>query len=106
MVDEPMGVGASTPPVIAQTSPLAVIRLHGHNDSKWDSRLATAAERFQYAYPVEELQPWVEAALFLSREAEMVHVLMNNCFGGEAVRNAALFGELLRGRGPEAQVLH
>ena len=31
VVDEPQGFRSSTPPVVASTSPLAVVRFHGHN---------------------------------------------------------------------------
>jgi hypothetical protein len=31
VVDEPQGFPSSTPPLVASTSPLAIVRFHGHN---------------------------------------------------------------------------
>jgi uncharacterized protein YecE (DUF72 family) len=38
VVDEPQGFRSSTPPVVTSTSPLAVIRFHGHNARPTRSR--------------------------------------------------------------------
>jgi hypothetical protein len=51
-VDEPQGYSNSIPPVLAATSDLAVIRLHGHSD-QWESH--DIQERFRYRYDGDEL---------------------------------------------------
>ena len=56
-VDEPQGYPSSIPPVVAATSDLAVVRLHGHSD-KWDAK--SVQERFRYRYGDEELAKWAE----------------------------------------------
>ena len=54
-VDEPQGYPSSIPPVLAATSDLAVIRMHGHSD-KWDSK--SIQEKFGYRYSDGELDEW------------------------------------------------
>jgi hypothetical protein len=38
VVDEPQGFHSSTPLVVASTSPLAIVRFHGHNADTSDTR--------------------------------------------------------------------
>jgi uncharacterized protein YecE (DUF72 family) len=94
-VDEPQGFPSSTPPVVACTSELAVLRLHGHNAETWEKPNITAAERFRYLYSEDGLRGWVGPILALGRTAERVHVLMNNCYRDYAVRNARQLAALL-----------
>jgi uncharacterized protein YecE (DUF72 family) len=94
-VDEPQGFPSSTPPVVASTAQLAVIRLHGHNAETWEKPNITAAERFRYLYSEDELRGWVQPVRTLAENAEQVHVLMNNCYRDYAVRNAWQMAALL-----------
>lgn len=95
VVDEPQGFRSSTPPVLACTAPLAMIRFHGRNAANWERRGISAAERFRYLYSEEELRAWVPAARELARRAQRVHLLMNNCYRDYAVRNARQLAMLL-----------
>ena len=52
-VDMPQGYPSSIPPVLAATSDLAVIRMHGHSD-KWTSK--EISEKFGYRYSDQELE--------------------------------------------------
>jgi uncharacterized protein YecE (DUF72 family) len=56
VVDEPQGSRSSTPPIVASTSPLAVIRFHGHNAETYEKPNISAAERFRYLHTEEELK--------------------------------------------------
>ncbi|HUQ41324.1 MAG TPA: DUF72 domain-containing protein [Candidatus Limnocylindrales bacterium] len=94
-VDEPQGFPSSIPPVAAATAPLAIVRFHGRNAENWKKPGLTAAERFDYSYPKPELAEWLPKIRRLEEEAEEVHLLMNNCYGDKAVRNAADLGALL-----------
>jgi uncharacterized protein YecE (DUF72 family) len=94
-VDEPQGFASSVPPVVATTSDLAVVRLHGRNAATWERHAGTAAERFAYRYSDEELAEWVPRVSELARGATEVHVLFNNCYRDYAVDNAATFMRLL-----------
>lgn len=93
VVDAPRSSGLPT--LLEVTSGLAVARFHGRNDSTWQSRAATAAERFRYLYSEEELSEWAKKALHLARMASSVHLLMNNCYQDYGVRNAAQLASLL-----------
>jgi uncharacterized protein YecE (DUF72 family) len=77
------------------TSPLAVVRFHGHNAETYEKPNISAAERFRYLYTEEELKGWVAPIRRLAEEADQVHVLMNNCYGDYGVRNARQLAELL-----------
>ncbi len=94
-VDEPQGFKSSVPPVMASTASTGVLRMHGHNDSMWNARTKTAAERFDYLYERSELREWVPRIEMLAEEAREVHVLMNNCYRDYSVRNAREIGEML-----------
>ena len=98
IVDEPQGFKSSTPPVVARTSELAMLRFHGRNLSTWEARVKTTAERFNYLYTDEELKPWAGEALKLSEEADAVHVLWNNNYRDYPIRNARQFASLLQER--------
>jgi uncharacterized protein YecE (DUF72 family) len=91
-VDMPQGYKSSIPPVLAATSDLAVVRFHGHSD-KWTSK--DIYEKFGYRYSDEELKQWVPKLEQLSRETAQTHVLLNNCRGDYAQRNAQTLIDLL-----------
>jgi uncharacterized protein YecE (DUF72 family) len=91
-VDMPQGHRSSIPPILAATSDLAVVRFHGHSD-KWTSK--NIYEKYGYEYSTTELQSWVPKLAKLSRETAQLHVLMNNCRGDSAQRNAAELRKLL-----------
>jgi uncharacterized protein YecE (DUF72 family) len=97
-VDEPQGFPSSIPPVAAVTAPLAIVRFHGRNAENWKKPGLTAAERFDYLYPKPELAEWLPKIRRLEEEADEVQLLMNNCYGDKAVRNAADLGRLLASR--------
>ena len=92
-VDEPQGYSNSIPPVLAATSDLAVVRLHGHSD-QWDAK--TVQERFNYRYSDEELEQWAGKIKKLAEDADETNVVFNNCYRDYAHVNArqleGLFG--------------
>jgi uncharacterized protein YecE (DUF72 family) len=96
-VDEPQGFKSSVPPVAAATAPLAMVRFHGRNKETWEKKGITTAEKFRYLYDRSELVPWVARIRELAQQAQDVHVVMNNCYGDYAVRNARDLSELLEG---------
>ena len=97
-VDEPQGFPSSIPPVAAATAPLAIVRFHGRNAENWKKPGLSAAERFDYEYSKPELAEWLPKIRRLEEEADEVHLLMNNCYGDKAVRNASDLGRLLAER--------
>ena len=84
-VDMPQGYPSSIPPVLAATSDLALVRLHGHSD-KWDSK--DIYERFGYEYSGAEIDGWAGKVRDLAADAELTHVLFNNCYRNYAQVNA------------------
>jgi uncharacterized protein YecE (DUF72 family) len=94
-VDEPQGFRSSTPPVVAATAPLAIVRLHGRNMAMWNAKTEAASDRFKYLYNDHELQEWVPHVRELAREAETVHVLFNNNYEDWGMRNARRMAQLL-----------
>jgi uncharacterized protein YecE (DUF72 family) len=94
-VDEPQGFRSSVPPVVAVTAPVAEVRFHGRNSENWEKRGISAAERFRYDYPTEELAEWVPRIESLADDADTVHALMNNCYSDYGIRSARALAELL-----------
>ena len=79
IVDAPKSEGKNViPTVVALTSPLAYVRMHGRNAATWNVRGRSAAERFDYLYREEELREWVDPLRELSGQAQEAYVLFNN----------------------------
>jgi uncharacterized protein YecE (DUF72 family) len=91
-VDEPQGYPNSIPPVLAATSGLAVVRLHGHSDH-WDAK--SVQERFRYRYDDKELKKWARNVKKLAEDAEETQVIFNNCYRDYAHVNAQQLESLL-----------
>ncbi|MEU5727079.1 DUF72 domain-containing protein [Micromonospora sp. NPDC047738] len=91
-VDMPQGHVSSVPPILITTADLAVVRFHGHSTA-WKS--GDRQDRFPYAYGEEELRHWSELLRELADQCAELHVLMNNCCGDQAQRDAARLAELL-----------
>ena len=83
-VDMPQGFSNSIPPVLAATSDLAVIRMHGHSD-KWESK--DIQERFGYRYSDGEIGEWAPKIRDLAADAQVTHVVFNNCYSDYAQVN-------------------
>ncbi|MGH8904587.1 MAG: DUF72 domain-containing protein [Egibacteraceae bacterium] len=94
-VDEPQGFDTSVPPVLAATTDLAVVRMHGHNRENWERKHITTAERFHYLYSQKELEAWAPRIQSLASTARETHVVFNNCYRDYGVRNAAQLAALL-----------
>ena len=70
----------------------AVVRMHGHSD-KWTSK--EIAERFGYRYSEEEIADWAPRIRGLAAEAEVTHVVFNNCYSDYAHVNARQLADRL-----------
>jgi len=92
-VDEPKLPGLM-PRVAAATGPVAYVRFHGRNASKWYNH-KEAWQRYDYTYTAEELQEWVPKIRQLDASAEVTLVYFNNHFEGQAVKGAQDLGQLL-----------
>jgi len=87
-VDEPQGFKSSVPPVAEVTSDIGLVRFHGRNTETWERKGIGPAERFNYLYTEEELQPWASKIAEISKQNTEMHVLFNNCYQDKAVVNA------------------
>jgi len=102
IVDAPRTGGANVlPTVVATTSPTAYVRFHGRNAETWNKRVRSAAERFDYLYPEEELREWVEPLQELAGKTESVYAMFNNngrsTVGGETIAQAPMNAQMLKG---------
>ncbi|PWU24717.1 MAG: DUF72 domain-containing protein [Candidatus Rokuibacteriota bacterium] len=84
------------PTVVALTTPIAYVRLHGRNAATWNVRGGSAADRFDYLYEDDELREWVEPLREVSRAAEQVFVLANTNARSPDPRGPG-FGEIAQG---------
>jgi uncharacterized protein YecE (DUF72 family) len=97
-VDAP--AASRLPSMMAATTPeLAVVRFHGRDDEAWKNTSGTAADRFRYDYSDAELTELARPAAELAQQARETHLLMNNCYRDNAVRNAWRLRELLASTG-------
>jgi uncharacterized protein YecE (DUF72 family) len=95
IVDAPRSAAKNLiPTVVALTTSTAYVRLHGRNAKTWNVRGGSAADRFDYLYPEEELEEWVEPMRELSGTAEQVYVLANTNARSPDPRG---FGEIAQG---------
>jgi uncharacterized protein YecE (DUF72 family) len=96
-IDQPV-IGPSLGPSARSTSPVGYVRLHGRNYEHWFSEEAHAAERYDYLYSLDELEPWAARIRDVARQAEVTYVIANNHFEGKAVANALELKSLLTGQ--------
>lgn len=89
-LDQPV-IGKSIKPAEHVTSSVGYIRLHGRNYEAWFREAESkedAAERYNYLYSVEELEPWAERVRTIADSTKLLFVILNNHFRGKAVANA------------------
>jgi uncharacterized protein YecE (DUF72 family) len=97
VVDAPKVDAGNVPQtLVAVTTPLAYVRFHGRNAATWNARGGSAAERFDYTYPEEELREWVQPLRELSSEAEEAYAFFNNNNQTNGVAQAPAGAQLLR----------
>ena len=68
--------------------PWAYVRLHGRNAAQWWDH-EVAEDRYNYLYPPEELEPFVDVADAAAALGKKLYLYANNHFAGNAVANAA-----------------
>lgn len=95
-IDQPLFRNAVAPAAEA-TSTIGYVRLHGRNAEHWWAREASAAERYDYLYSREELEPWAGRILDVAAATGDVYVVANNHFRGQALVNALELQARVRG---------
>lgn len=95
-VDEPQGFVASIPPVVAATSDVAVVRMHGRNPARWRARShGRRTGGWPYLYSHDELVEWTARIRALAARSDEVHVIFSNAPLDNAVRNARELADLV-----------
>ena len=84
-VDEP-GINGLINNVVAVTSNVAYLRMHGRNAAKWYG--GEGSERYDYLYSSEELLEWVGRIRELEDGSGITLVSFNNHPKGKAIENA------------------
>jgi uncharacterized protein YecE (DUF72 family) len=69
--------------------PIFYLRMHGRNIEKW-FRHKTAAEKYNYLYSSDELDPFAQDLNRIKDLTKNVYVYMNNHFRAKAVANAIM----------------
>jgi uncharacterized protein YecE (DUF72 family) len=95
-IDQPV-IGRSIAPSERSTAAVGYVRLHGRNYEHWFTPREHAAERYDYLYSMEELDPWAARIRKIAESAETTYVIANNHFQGKAVANALQLTSLLTG---------
>ena len=92
-VDEP-GFDSLLRPSDDVVGEVAYVRLHGRNAKMWWK--GDAAERYEYSYGPEELEPWTARVADMASAARETYVFFNNHRFGNAASNATMFDAMLR----------
>lgn len=87
-IDQPL-FGNSIKPSAIQTIPaFSYVRLHGRNYKNWFNENAGRDERYNYLYPKDELEEWIDKIKELGNKSNKVFVITNNHYRGQALANA------------------
>jgi uncharacterized protein YecE (DUF72 family) len=97
-VDGPRNGVRATPAVAAATADVAVVRFLGRRMVEGETWTTP------YRYSSLELAGWVSRLEQLASSTTEVHVLMDNCWGSDAVDNATELARLFREREPGAAI--
>jgi uncharacterized protein YecE (DUF72 family) len=100
-IDQPL-YKRSIEPSAVTTSATGYIRLHGRNYQSWFTENKTTAERYDYLYSVNELEPWLDRIKTVEHAAKETYVVTNNHYLGKAVVNALEISSILRGNPVDA----
>jgi len=102
-IDAPV-LESGVPPILALTSPVAVLRLHGRNTAGYLKQLRgeqpAVAEKYDYLYSKEEITELADKARGLRRHARRVYVGFNNNHEDFPAINGMQLVEELLGRTP------
>ena len=86
-IDQPL-FQKSIKPSALTTSSVGYVRLHGRNYENWFRDKAPPAERYNYLYSTDELDPWITRIRQVAKQAKETYVITNNHYLGKAVVNA------------------
>jgi uncharacterized protein YecE (DUF72 family) len=98
-IDQPV-IGESLGPTAGVTSEVGYVRFHGRRYDRWFEENEDTAQRYDYLYSAEELQPWAERIRKIAGAdgVKEVYVVSNNHFEGKGPANALMIRSMLEGR--------
>lgn len=70
------------------------VRLHGRNAKTWYDQ--DAGDRYDWDYSERQLRQWLPRLAALESRSEETFLFFNNCYMGQAVKNALLMKEILQ----------
>src|SRR3954470_3036378 len=92
-IDQPLLGKALAPSQIALGS-IGYVRLHGRNYQQWFEH-EKPHDRYNYLYPVKELEGWARRIEHVSEQAETTFVISNNHFESKAAVNSLQLESML-----------
>jgi uncharacterized protein YecE (DUF72 family) len=95
-IDQPV-FRHSIKPGAQVTSGVGYVRLHGRNYGNWFRDSAESHERYDYLYPKEELQEWLDRIHEVAERAQETYVITNNHYRGQAPANALMMQKMSGG---------
>jgi uncharacterized protein YecE (DUF72 family) len=97
-IDQPV-IGHSIRPTERSTAAVGYVRLHGRRYDTWftDDPEVPSAERYNYLYSIEELEPWSKRIRHVAERTQTTFVVANNHFEAKAAVNALQLIHLLTG---------
>ena len=102
-IDQPRS-RAGIPPTELVTGNAAYFRFHGRNADAWFDKDAGRDEKYNYLYSDAELDPWVDKIRKIIGDVEVVYVVTNNHYRGQAPANALQLMKKLTGESPSVPV--
>jgi uncharacterized protein YecE (DUF72 family) len=96
-IDQPL-FKSSIRPSARTTSMVGYVRLHGRNYQNWFSESASVADRYDYLYSPDELDPWIDKIKTVGEDSKETYVITNNHYRGKAVVNALEIKAVLAGQ--------
>lgn len=105
-IDQPLFKRSVKPSALA-TSAIGYVRLHGRNYQSWFTENKHVGERYDYLYPVRELEPWLDRIKTVEHQTQDTYVVTNNHYLGKAVVNAIEISSILKGervRAPQSLI--
>jgi uncharacterized protein YecE (DUF72 family) len=82
-------------PSAVVTNGIGYFRFHGRNAGAWWG--SDEGKRYDYDYSEAELKDWMTRIRPAADRARRVVIFMNNCFLGQAARNARMLQDLFEG---------
>jgi len=93
-IDEPKFKDSIRQNYLPNVGAFYYLRLHGRNAKAWWTH-EKAADRYDYLYSSDELDPFVEIAEAVRTLVKKMYLYTNNHFDGKAVANAVMLKERL-----------